>query len=264
MPATTVNNVTLNYREVGDRDKPPVLLAHTVLWGAEVFAPLIAALAPDFYIIDTDLHGHGESSYRTPLTIAEMAADYQQLLTQLGLSQVTWIGYSLGSMIGLHLAIQQPTLFDRLVLMATNARSDASPLSAQTRQLWDLFRAGHREDVVDAAMPLFFGKATWQQQPHLVAQYRQRAINMQEVEGIYQAALASAAPRDLMDQLGAICAKSLIIAGREDMTATPAEAEAIAANIPGAQLAIVEESSHLLLVEKPQEVVQIIHDFLRQ
>lgn len=127
---------------MGNPQHPTVAFSHTVLWGAVVFQPLITALAPNFHMLDLDLHGHGGSGYRSPLTAEAMAADYADLLTHLGLSKVTWIGYSLGSMIGLRLALRQPALLDKLVLIATNGRADTSPLAAQTRQLWDLFRTG--------------------------------------------------------------------------------------------------------------------------
>lgn len=262
MPEITVNGVTLNYREIGDRTRPPLVLAHTVLWGAELFAPLIATLAPHFHILDTDLHGHGGSGYRAPLRIEEMVADYAQLLDKLGVAPVAWVGYSLGSMIGMRLALRRPELIDKLVLMATNARREPAELGAQTRPLWDLFRAGHREDVIQPALPLFFSRATMQQQPHLVEQYRRQAVSLQDVEGIYQAAMAASERSNVMDQLGAIRTPTLVIAGSEDVTSTPAEARVIAERIPNVQLAVVADTSHLLLVEKPQEVVPLIRDFL--
>jgi 3-oxoadipate enol-lactonase len=218
MPVITVNGVSLNYRTVGNSDRPPLVLAHMVLFGAEVFAPVIAMLAQHFHILDVDLHGHGGSGYCVPLCIEEMADDYHQLLVELGFSRVSWLGYSLGSMVGMRLAMRQPALIDKLVLMATNARSDHSPLAAQTRQLWQLFRAGHREDVVTPALPLFFSRTTMQNQPQLVEQYRRKAISLQEVEGIYHAAMAASDRSDVMDQLGAIRAQTLIIAGSEDVT----------------------------------------------
>lgn len=94
MPQHTINGVALHYRTFGNRKNPTVALSQTVLWGAEVFQPLITALAADFYILDLDLHGHGGSGYRTPLIAEEMAADYAGLLAHLGLAKVTWIGYS--------------------------------------------------------------------------------------------------------------------------------------------------------------------------
>ncbi|MCE7987083.1 MAG: hypothetical protein DYG89_38410 [Caldilinea sp. CFX5] len=160
--------------------------------------------------------------------------------------------------------VRQPALLDKLVLIATNARADTSPLAAQTRQLWDLFRAGQREMIVDPALQLFFARATFQQQPELVAQYRHKAVAMQEVEGMYQAAMAAGERSDVMAQLDAIRTPTLILAGREDRMANAAEAEEMAARMPNAQVAIVEEASHLLLVEKPQAVAPIIRRFLTE
>ncbi len=80
MPIVNVNDVALNYRESGDRRKRTIVFSHTLLWGSEVFDGLISEFESDFHIINVDSHGHGQSSYRTPLTLEAMAADYHQLL----------------------------------------------------------------------------------------------------------------------------------------------------------------------------------------
>lgn len=263
MPARTINGVALHYREVGQRNKPPVVLLHTVLWGAEVFDQLISTLVTDFHLFVLDLHGHGESGYRTPLTIEDLVEDYAQLLKQLGLAKVIWIGYSLGSIIGMRLALHHPDLIARLVLIATNAHSDTSPVGQQAVQLWELFRAGQRATIIDAALQFFFAPATYQTQPQLIAAYRHKALALQDVEGMYQTALASFQRNSVIDQLPTLQAPTLIIAGRADAMATPSEATELATLIPQARAVIIEDASHLLLVEKPEAAAQTISDFLK-
>ncbi len=46
-------------------------------------------------------------------------------------------------------------------------------------------------------------------------------LGFRDVEGFYQAAMAASARSDVMAQLGAIQAQTLIIAGAEGVTATP-------------------------------------------
>ena len=56
---------------------------------------------------------------------------------------------------------------------------------------------------------------------------------------------------------------ALVIAGKEDLVTSPAESEVIASRIPNARLAIINDASHMVVVEKPQEVSQILREFLK-
>jgi pimeloyl-ACP methyl ester carboxylesterase len=266
MPVIDINGVGLNYRELGSRDRRTVVFAHPVLFDSTVFDHLVSELAPGFHLILLDIHGHGESGYRTPLTLEDMADDYYQLLTKLNLPKVTWVGYSIGGMVGMRLALAHPEAIDSLILMATTARLDPPQLREQTWALWEMFRAGHREEIVDAALPFFFAAATFRSQPQLVADYRDKvaSYNQAQAEGIFEAARATFARADISERLGAIEAPTLAIAGKEDPLAPPEELELIASRIPNARLAIVEETSHLLLAERPQQVAQIVRDFLQK
>lgn len=55
---------------------------------------------------------------------------------------------------------------------------------------------------------------------------------------------------------------TLIMTGREDPAATPAQAEFMAAHIPGAELNIIEDASHLAGIEKPLEIATLVRAFL--
>lgn len=262
MPAIEVNGISLNYRELGSRDKRSVVFAHTALFDSAVFDQLALELVNDFHLILLDIHGHGESGYRTPLTLEEMTADYDHLLTKLSLRKVIWIGHSIGGMIGMRLALAHPEAIESLVLIATAARRDPPQLREQAWPLWEMFRAGHREDIVDVALQLIFAQATFKSQPELIEHYRNQVINIQDAEGIFQAVSAVFSRTDISDQIGEIKAPTLTIAGNEDLLASPAEAEVIASRIPNARLAIIDDASHMLVVEKPREVAQMVGEFL--
>jgi len=264
MPVIDVNGVALNYRELGSRDKRTIVFTHLVgLGGSEVFDHLVSELDGDFHMVTVDQHGHGQSGYRTPLTLEDMTADYYQLLTKLGLSKVIWVGYSIGGMIGMRLALAHPETIGSLVLIATTARCDPPPLREQTEQLWEMFRDGHGETIADAALPFFFASATYKNQPQLIEDARHKLIGHQNVTGVFEAARAALHRTDISDEIHAIKAPTLVIAGKDDVTATPAEAELMASRIPHAQLAVVDEASHLVVIEKPREVARLISEFLQ-
>lgn len=263
MPVIDVNGVALSYHELGDRSNRTIVFTHTLLWGSEVVDNLVAEFAKDFHIIVAEQHGHGKSGYRTPLTLEEMTADYHQLLTKLNLSNVIWVGYSLGGMIGMRLALQHPETIGSLILIATTARLDPPRLREQTWQLWEMLRDGHRESIADAALQFFFAPATYNDQPQLIERYRNKTIDYQNVEGVFEAARAVFNRIDISDQIHGIRVPTLVIAGREDMATSPAESELIAARIPNAQLKIIDDASHLLVLEKPYEVGQAIRELLQ-
>lgn len=265
MPVIDIGGFGHGYRELGNRDKRTIVLAHPILFDSTVFDHLASELANDFHLVILDIHGHGESGYRAPLTLEGMSDDYHQLLTRLDLPNVTWVGYSIGGMVGLRLALAHPEAIDSLILIATTARPDPPQIREQTWHLWEMFRAGHREDIVDGALQFFFAANTFEREPQLVASYRNKVTDCNQVrgEGIFEVARAVFDRTDISEQIGAIKTPTLAIAGKEDLLAPPPELELIASRLPNARLAIVDEASHLLVVEKPEEVAEIIGEFLR-
>ena len=63
---------------------------------------------------------------------------------------------------------------------------------------------------------------------------------------------------DLRADLHAISAPTLVIAAREDPVTPPEHAEAIAAGIPGARLVVLERGAHLVNVETPDVVTELM------
>lgn len=262
MPVINVNDVALNYRERGNRKHPTIVFAHALLWDAEVFDRLMTELADDFHLIAIDVHGHGQSGYRTSMSLEEMTEDCYRLITQLDLAKVIWVGFSIGGMLGMRLAVAHPELIAGLILIATTARLDPPAIREQTWKLWGMFHDGHREDIADAALSYFFAQATYRNHPQLVEHYRQKLIAYQDVKGMFAAARAVFDRHDISEQIAAITAPTLVLAGKEDPATSPVESALIAARIPNAQLAILDNASHLLILEKPEAVSQIISEFL--
>ncbi|MGE0251621.1 MAG: alpha/beta fold hydrolase [Dongiaceae bacterium] len=117
------------YTEWGDQQNPRVLLCvHGLTRNSRDFDFLARALEKDFRLICPDIAGRGKSSwladkthYALPVYITHVAA----LLAQLQITQIDWIGTSMGGMMGIALAAYQPTLFRNLVI------NDIGPLIPQ-------------------------------------------------------------------------------------------------------------------------------------
>jgi pimeloyl-ACP methyl ester carboxylesterase len=109
--------ISLYYKTCGQG--PPLLLLHrffgtgTFSWGR--FIPTLAA---KYRLIVPDLRGHGRSTNPSgEFTHRQSASDMFALLDSLGLQQVKAMGISSGGMTLLHMATQQPSRIEAMVLI---------------------------------------------------------------------------------------------------------------------------------------------------
>ena len=87
-------------------------------------------------------------------------------------------------------------------------------------------------------------------------------MRTKDATGMFAAALAAFNRADISSEIHRIKTRALVIAGREDLTATPAQADFITAQIPGAELEIIDDAGHLAGIEKPFEIAKLVRDFL--
>jgi pimeloyl-ACP methyl ester carboxylesterase len=112
-----VNGVNYYYAVYGKGE--PLLLLHGGLGQIEMFGPNLAALAQGREVIGVDLHGHGRTDLgNRDISLVDMGSDMAAILKNLGYSKVDVLGYSLGGGVAFQLAVQQPQLVRRLVLVS--------------------------------------------------------------------------------------------------------------------------------------------------
>lgn len=110
----------ITYTEWGDADNKNVLVCvHGLTRNGRDFDFIAHALSKHYRIICPDIVGRGRSDW---LEQAEdynyntYVADMLTLLNQLGLERVDWVGTSMGGIIGMLIAAQQPQMIRRLIL----------------------------------------------------------------------------------------------------------------------------------------------------
>ncbi len=108
------------YTEWGDRENPNVVICcHGLTRNSRDFDSLAAAICDRHRVLCPDVVGRGasdwlvdKSHYGYPLYVSDMAA----LIAHTGADSVTWIGTSMGGLIGMMLAAQRNTPISRLLL----------------------------------------------------------------------------------------------------------------------------------------------------
>lgn len=250
--------VELHHEVVGEG--PPVVLAgsvgsHLRMWEPQV-EPLVAA---GFQVIRYDHRGHGGSPAPAgPYTLEELARDALALLDRLGLRQVSWVGLSLGGMVGMWLAEHAPSRVDRLVLCCTSAAlGPASMWQERARVARTEGMRALAEPVVARWLTPGFAKS----HPDVVRELRDMVAS-HSPEG-YASCCTAIERMSIVDDLSTITAPTLVIAAADDPATPPDHGERIADTVPGARLAVVPDAAHLGNIEQPAAFTGLILDHLR-
>jgi 3-oxoadipate enol-lactonase/4-carboxymuconolactone decarboxylase len=220
------------------------------MWDAQA-----EAFGDEFRVLRYDHRGHGGSPAPPgPYTVDELAGDALALLDELEIERVTFVGLSLGGAVGMRLALRAPERIEGLALCCTSRKFGPSETWAERAAT---VRAEGVQAVADAAIERWLT-------PEAPAELRERLRAMLvsiPAEG-YASCAEAIGGHDVRGQLGAVGAPTLVVAGDGDPAAPPEELEAIACEIPGARLHVIESARHLAVVERADEFNRLLRAFL--
>lgn len=169
-------------------------------------------------------------------------------------------GLSMGGYVCHAIMRQAPERVEKLALLDTSARADTEEQSERRRQLISQSEIGKFRGVTDRLLP-FLIAAHRLDDDDLTRRVKEMAERVGE-DAFYQHQSAIMARPDSRDQLAGYDLATLIACGRDD-TLTPVELhEEMAASIPGARLALIEECGHLSTMEQPQAVTALLRQWL--
>ncbi len=243
-----------------------VVLSHALGCDQSMWDGLANSLANDAAmpcrVISYDQRGHGGSDAPPgSYTMAELADDAARLLRELDSGPVIWIGLSMGGMVGQELALRHPALVAALVVANTTS-SYPEAARAAWRERISTVQAQGVEAIADAVMARYFHDAFRAAHPATIERYRQRLVTT-DVTG-YLGCCAAVGGVDTTERLAQIAAPTLVIAGELDMGAPVAMSHTLADAIPGAQLIVLAQASHLSAIEQPAAFAGAITQFLAQ
>ena len=229
-------------------EKMNLLLLPGLLNGASLFEQQADALANLVGITVADLTGAD--------SIAALAAD---ALEQAPEGPFVLAGMSMGGYVAFEIMRQAPKRVRALALLSTSARPDTREATAG------------REELIQLAQTDFPAVI----ESLLARMAHPEHANTPEVGGMFQSMATGLGPEvferqqraiigraDSRPTLAAIKCPTLIVCGRDDLV-TPLEVHReLAAQIPGARLEIIEECGHLLPLEQPEQVTELLRDWL--
>lgn len=234
------NGVHTYYDEHGSGE--PLLLLHGGLVDGDSFAQQTPAFAERFRVIVPDRRGHGRTAdVDGPISYDVMADDTIAFIEALGIGPAHLVGWSDGGDVGLLVAIKRPNLVRRLVTIGSNFSADGL-----TREAAEAFKP----DTPTSAVPIMH--ETWK--VNAVEPDRFDAVLEKMQQCWFDYAIPTA-------DLARITAPTLVMVGDDDITRFEHTIE-LYDTIPDAQLAVIPGASHLVPLEKPDLVNQLVLDFL--
>ncbi|MFY1663907.1 alpha/beta fold hydrolase [Pseudomonas sp. Pseu.R1] len=266
------NGIRFAYRRFGNPQGIPVVLNMHFTGTMDHWDPLVTdGLAQDREVILFNNAGVSSTSGEVPASVEEMAANAAHFIKALGLKQVDVLGFSLGGLVAQTLAIAEPALVRRLVLVGTGPRS-GDVMASLTPEAVEVFTAtyAHPDDLW---LGVFFTPSEASQAAgraflkrfRLRSEGRDPEVN-ERVAPAQLAALAKwGAPQDTpFDYLAALRQPTLVINGDHDVIIYSINSWHLQQHIPNAQLLIYPDANHGSQYQYPERFVKHVSMFLTE
>jgi len=213
--------------------------------------------------------GISSTSGDVPESIEDMAANAAAFINALGLTKVDVLGFSMGGLIAQTLALAEPELVRRLILVGTGPRSGEA-MSSLTPEAQEIFSATYAQPD-DLWLRVHFSPSEASQAAgrKFLQRFRLRSEGRdpeanEKVAPAQLAALAKwGAPRENpFDYLHALKQPTLVVNGDNDVIIYSINSWILQQNIPNAQLIIYPDANHGSLYQYPQRFVTHVEQFL--
>jgi pimeloyl-ACP methyl ester carboxylesterase len=266
------NGIRFAYRRFGKTGGIPLVFNIHFTGTMDHWDPAVTdGLAQDHEVILFNNAGISSTSGEVPESIEEMAVNAAALIKALGLTQVDVLGFSMGGLIAQELAITEPQLVRRLILVGTGPRSGEG-MASLTPEAQEIFGATYEEpDHLWLRVHFSPSEASQAAGRQFLQRFRLRIEGRDpeandKVAPAQLAALANwGAPRENpYDYLQAITQPTLVINGDNDVIIYSINSWILQQHLPNAQLILYPDANHGSLYQYPGRFVTHVAQFLAE
>ena len=263
MPYITVNNARLYYEDHG-QGKETIVFGHSMLFNLRMFDDQVKFLKSDYRCVRFDFRGQGKSEVTLDgYDLDNLAKDIHELLISLKCNTCHFVGFSMGGMVAMRLAISHPKLLKSLILIDTS--SEPEPSSGHfrnTMMLWVAKNIGLKP-IANKVIAMFFGPSFLKDPSR---RYLRKAWKIHFLSndrmGLVRAVKGVLFRKEITSGLHKIKVPTLILWGDQDNLTDKKKAEIMHSNINNSVLEIIPRAGHMSPVEEPDFVNQKISNFL--
>ncbi len=251
MPEATVHGCNVHFQDTVKSSRRTVVFVHGAGSSHHIWRDQWAGLKGTARLVIPDLPGHAESSGTPRESIAEYAAWLADFIAELGLRNFVLAGHSMGGAIALTAALSGIRGLDALVLVGTGAKLRVSPI------IFD----GITNRFVEFApefVEMLLGKDAGSP---LKEELTTDMLSMRPA--VFLADFRACDAFDVRDRLASVRVPTLVVNGDEDRLTPLKYGEFLATGIPGAVLKIMHGAGHAAMLERPNEVNNVIASFIQ-
>ena len=252
------NGVTLHVRDEGPRDGRVIMFSNSLGTDMRVWDLLIPLLPKNLRVVRYDKRGHGLSDCPpAPYHMDSLIDDALCVIDTLKIKEITFVGLSVGGLIGQGVAARRPDLLQSLVLMDTAAKIG-------TAEMWaDRIAAvekGGLASYADSILDRWFGMPMRQDTVKLAPW--QNMLVRTPLAG-YLGTSAAIAASDMTKSTSELTLPVLALVGEHDGATSPDLVRGTA-ELCGADFHVIANAGHLPCVERAEQTAIHICEFLEK
>lgn len=253
----------------------PILCLHGHPGSGSSMSVFTRHLSKRFQTIAPDLRGYGNSRVNDNFEMKDHLTDLESLLDRLQVNRCLILGWSLGGILGMELALKLQERVSGLILIATAARprSNHPPISWQDNLYTGV------ASIVNRLQPSWqwnidtFGKRSLYR--YLIQQHTPTAYSYLAADAMSAYLQTSAAAQHALNtalkagynrlaDLNQIQCPSLMLAGAADRHITPESSLETAQHLQDCQWRCYPNTAHLLPWEIPDQLLKDIDEWIEQ
>lgn len=240
----------LSGNEALDPVKKTILFLHGAGQNSRFWTQQLNALSHRFNTVALDLPGHNRSEGPSLKNIPEMAEAVRQFIAEAKLPNPVPCGLSMGGAIVLQMLLDEPERFKEAILINTGAKLKVLP------EILDAVK--HNYEAYRTALFHFGVPSANRTDEVKLAIHR---ASEPTGDAAYTDLLACDA-FDVMDRLHTISARTLVVGSEKDLSTPLKYAKVLRDKINYGSFSIIEGCGHFSPLESPDEVSQVMEDFL--
>ncbi|MBC7874202.1 MAG: alpha/beta hydrolase [Ferruginibacter sp.] len=261
-------NWQIYYERQGKGD--PILLLHAGLQDHTMWKDQVSALSGEHEVITIDLPFHGATTGMDTVTL--IGDIIKTVLDSLHIQKISIAGLSMGGSAVQDFIIAYPQRVNKAILIASgiNGFERDHPIDSLSSGWWEQFTTG-LEQKDTAAAAVAFTKA-WAEGIYRSADSLKAPVS----QYVYKTTLQTLRQHKMkgwpllqqsppaIDKLSSVKVPVLVIYGDKDLPYIVTSSQYLEKNIPGAKAVVIKDVAHMLNLEKPEEVNELISNFLRK
>ena len=249
--------IDIYYEINGLSNGPKLVLIHGLFLNSDCWREQLPAFQDDFNILRFDLRGHGRSTKpKDRFTIRNYVDDLLALLNHLNWSEDLFlIGHSLGGMICLVYALENPSHIKKLVVADSFCFiSHEAVTDVLSRIKFSSLPKFAKGISVRGLMP--YNEETAVFVAKLVTDHMTKKDCLR--------ATAASAGFNICKNLNSLNKECLILVGKKDITTPVWASEMIHEWLPQSELIVIPDAGHLIILDHSIEFNEIVGSFLKK